>query len=169
MRNVILTGFMGSGKSTVGQCLAKRLGSRYVDLDALIVSRAGASINDIFARNGEPYFRQLETEAIRSISACKGLVVSTGGGAVISPLNRELLHAAGVVVHLTASIEEIAARLASDTERPLLREGRSPERLAALLAEREPMYADADLRIDTTGKSVEDVVAEIACFLETKG
>ncbi|AJE02905.1 shikimate kinase [Geobacter pickeringii] len=169
MRNVVLTGFMGCGKSTVGQMLAERLGCRYADLDALIVSREGASINNIFARHGESYFRQAETETIRGIVALNGLVVSTGGGAVISPLNRELLHAAGVVINLTADITTITARLESDTDRPLLREGRSAERLAALLAEREAMYADADLRIDTTGKSVEDVVAEVISFLEAKG
>lgn len=169
MRNVVLTGFMGCGKSTVGRMLAQQLGRRYADLDALIVAREGATINDIFARQGESYFRQAETEAIQSIVAENGLVVSTGGGAVISPLNRELLHDAGVVVNLTADITTIAARLEGDMERPLLQEGRSAERLAVLLAEREAMYADADLRIDTTGKSVEDVVAEIVSFLETKG
>lgn len=169
MKNLILTGFMGTGKSTVGRILARRLGFRYADLDALIVERAGLSINDIFARYGEPHFRALETGVIRDISSHEGAVVSTGGGAVISPVNRELLHTAGVVVNLYATVEEICERLREDCERPLLREGRSRERVSAMMAEREPFYADADLRIDTTGKTVEDVVAVIIKFLGTKG
>ena len=169
MKNVILTGFMGTGKSTVGQILAQRLGFRYADLDALIVERAGLPINDIFARYGEPHFRALETETIRDVISHEGVVVSTGGGAVISAVNRELLHAAGAMINLYATVEEVCDRLRDDCERPLLKEGRSRERVSAMMAEREPFYADADLRIDTTGKTVEDVVAEIVKFLGMKG
>lgn len=169
MKNVILTGFMGTGKSTVGHILARRLGLRYADLDALIVDRAGLSINDIFARYGEPHFRALETEVIRGVVSHEGAVLSTGGGAVISPVNRELLHAAGVVINLYATVDEICERLRDDCERPLLKDGRPQERVSAMMAEREPFYADADLRIDTTGKTVEDVVAEIIEFLGIVG
>lgn len=164
-RNVILTGFMGTGKSTVGILLAKRLGYCFRDLDALIVERAGISINEIFERYGEPRFRELETEAIRSLRGVSRHVVATGGGAVIAPLNRSLLREAGLVVNLTASLEVILDRLKGDRQRPLLRSNNTPEALGALMAGRENAYADADLRIDTAGKSVEDVVTEIATFV----
>lgn len=164
-RNVVLTGFMGTGKSTVGKLLARRLGYRFSDLDALIVEQAGISINEIFERYGEQRFRELETEAIRSLGGVSGRVVATGGGAVIAPRNRVLLREAGLVVNLTASLEVILCRLNGDQERPLLKSNNTPEALAALMAARENAYADADLRIDTAGKSVEDVVTEIATFV----
>jgi len=169
VRTIILTGFMGTGKSSVGRLLADRLGFRYRDLDALIVAEAGISINEIFARHGEPHFRKLETDAVRRIAGAQRCVVATGGGAVIAPENRRLLREAGVVVNLTASVDEICRRLREETDRPLLRDDRSEERVAAMMAEREQFYADAELRIDTTGKSVEDVVAEIIGYLEGIG
>lgn len=168
VRNVVLTGFMGTGKSSVGRLLAHRLGFNYCDLDALIVAGAGISINEIFARHGEPHFRSLETDAVRRIVAEDGAVISTGGGAVISPENRRLLQETGVIVNLTATVDEVCRRLREETDRPLLKDDRSEERIAAMMGEREQFYAVADLRIDTTGKSVEDVVAEIIAFLEGK-
>jgi len=160
---------MGTGKSSVGRLLAERIGFRYLDLDALIVAGEGISINEIFARHGEPHFRKLETEAVRRIAREVRCVVSTGGGAVIAPENRLLLREAGVVVNLTASVDEVCRRLREETDRPLLKDDRSEERIAAMMAEREQFYADAELRIDTTGKSVEDVVAEIIGYLEGIG
>lgn len=168
MRNVVLTGFMGTGKSSVGRLLADRLGFSYRDLDALIVAEEGISINEIFARHGEPLFRALETEVVRRMAREERCVVSTGGGAVIATENRRLLRQAGVVVNLTASVDEVCRRLREETDRPLLKDDRSGERIAAMMAEREQFYADAELRIDTTGKSVEDVVAEIIRYLEGK-
>jgi shikimate kinase len=168
VRNVVLTGFMGTGKSSVGRLLADRLGFRYCDLDALIVAEEGMSINHIFARYGEPRFRAIETEAVRRMAHVERCVVSTGGGAVIAPENRRLLREAGVVVNLTASVDEVCRRLREETDRPLLKDDRSGERIAAMMEEREQFYADAELRIDTTGKSVEDVVAEIIGYLGGK-
>lgn len=168
VRNVVLTGFMGTGKSSVGRLLADRLGFRYRDLDALIVAEEGISINEIFARHGESHFRALETEAVRRMAREDRCVLSTGGGAVISPENRGLLWESGVVVNLTASVDEVCRRLREDADRPLLKDDRSGERIAAMMAEREQFYGDAELRIDTTGKSVEDVVAEIIGYLEGK-
>jgi len=160
-KNIILTGFMGTGKSSVGKLLAERLGYRYCDLDALIVDAAGVSINEIFARHGEAHFRRIEAEMVRSIANRSGLVVATGGGAVLDPENRRLLRAAGFVVNLTAPAEEIFKRLHGENERPLLKEEKSLEKIGAMMEKREPFYADADIRIDTTGKCVEDVVEEI--------
>ncbi len=165
-KNIILTGFMGTGKSSVGRVLADRLGYRYCDLDALIVAAAGSSINEIFARHGEAHFRRIEAEMVRSIANMSGLVVATGGGAVLDPENRRQLRAAGFVVNLTAPAAEIFKRLQGENERPLLKEEKSLEKIGVMLQEREPFYADADIRIDTTGKSVEDVVAEILRAIE---
>ncbi len=160
-KNIILTGFMGTGKSSVGKLLAERLGYQYCDLDALIVAAAGFSINEIFARHGEAHFRRIEAEMVRSIANRSGLVVATGGGAVLDPENRRQLRAVGFIVNLTAPAVEILKRLQEDNDRPLLKEGKTLEQIGAMLQEREPFYADADIRIDTTGKSVENVVAEI--------
>lgn len=166
MRNIILTGFMGSGKTSVGKLLASLAGHRFVDIDALIVERENRTINDIFTQEGEAYFRKVETELLEKALRGNNLVVSTGGGAVISERNRALMKGAGIVVNLTASAEDILERLSGENERPLLREGKGLEKIRQMLNERERYYADADIRIDTTGKNVEDVVREILAIIE---
>lgn len=168
MKNVILTGFMGSGKSTVGRIVAKRLGYEFRDLDAVIMDEAGLSINDIFSRHGEAHFRSFESRAVERIAGSTGLVVATGGGAVISPTNRGLFRSSGIVINLTASMESILERLRGDSTRPLLQGHDREEKISRLLKEREACYADADIRIDTTGKKVEDVAAEIVAYLKGK-
>lgn len=169
VKNIILTGFMGTGKSSVGRLLAKRLGFRLVDLDAEIVRVAGCSINEIFAESGEEEFRRLESAQLDRLARGPRTVLSTGGGAVKNPDNRRLMHDAGAVINLTASVDAICARLVDDSARPLLRENRSPDFVARMLAEREQYYADADVRIDTSGKSVGEVVEEILVWLKRVG
>jgi shikimate kinase len=166
MKNIVLTGFMGTGKSSVGVELSERLGYRYCDLDSLISAEVGMTINQIFEKYGESHFREIESGIIERISNMENLVISSGGGAVIKAKNRELLRSAGVVVNLVASAEEIFSRLNSDTSRPLLKDNMSLEKIAMMLNVREPFYAEADIRIDTTGKKVEDVVREILLYLE---
>jgi shikimate kinase len=166
VRSIILTGFMGTGKSCVGKRLAARLGYRFVDLDEVISEGAGLTINDIFTRHGEGHFRTLEAEAVRRLPADDGLVVATGGGAVIDPESRRHLHSLGLVVNLTASAEAIVSRLQAEQDRPLLRDDKSLEKIATMLATREPYYADADLRVDTVGSSPEQVVEEILLWLK---
>ena len=161
LKNIFLTGFMGCGKTSAGRLLAARLGFPFVDLDQVIVDAAGVSIKEIFALRGEPAFRELESRALAGVAAGEGAVVSTGGGAVIAPVNRQVMRQAGAIVNLTASVEAIAARLTGDSERPLLSADASVERIGTMLGLREEYYADADLRIDTTAKTVEAVVAEI--------
>jgi shikimate kinase len=168
MRNIVLTGFMGTGKSSVGVKLAKKLGYRYCDLDSLITDEAGMTINRIFEQYGERHFRDIESSVIERISSMENLVISSGGGAVVRDKNRELLRSSGVIVNLIASAEEIFSRLCSDTSRPLLKDNMSLERIGMMLEEREPFYAEADIRIDTSGKKVEDVVREILLYLEGK-
>lgn len=162
---IILTGPMGSGKSSVGHLLAARLGYDFVDLDALLVEQAGTSINRIFAEQGEAVFRERETERLASLAGRERMVLATGGGAVIREQNRRLMRALGLVVNLTAQVPELAHRLAQADDRPLL-QGEQPleARIAGIMAEREPFYADADIRIDTTGKTLEDVAAQLLVF-----
>jgi len=164
---LILSGFMGSGKSTVGKVVAENLGWRFVDLDSEIVTAEGCSINEIFALHGEPSFRMLESEKLEQVlSADERCVVATGGGAVISAQNRALMHSRGVIVNLKVTLEQVVARLKGCCDRPLLAGEDADKRAKALMDEREQFYADADIRIDTGGKSVEDVAAEILCRLK---
>ncbi len=167
--SIILTGPMGSGKTSVGQLLAARLGYRFQDLDALIVEQAGKSINQIFAEEGEAAFRDRETALLSTLVGQHGIVLSTGGGVVIREGNLRLLHAAGLVVNLVATVDELARRLASADDRPLLQGDEALEkRIERIIAEREPFYADADIRIDTTGKTLEDVAVLILAFYAEK-
>ncbi|HEY4744118.1 MAG TPA: shikimate kinase [Desulfuromonadaceae bacterium] len=165
-RPVILTGFMGSGKSSVGKRLAKRLGCPFVDLDAVIVAEAGKSINAIFAEAGEPAFRALETACLERVLRQGRGVVATGGGVVVAEANRELMAHHGIVVNLKASLSHVLERLGDATDRPLYGGQDAAERVGALMAEREQFYGVADIRIDTDDKSVEDVAAEILRFLK---
>jgi len=161
LKNIFLTGFMGCGKTSVGRLLSKRLGYRFVDLDEVIVRQAGASVKEIFAAQGEAAFRRLESQALQRVASGSGVVVSTGGGAVILVANLAVMREAGSIVNLTASVEAIAARLKGDSERPLLEGDASVERIRNMLEAREQFYADADLRIDTTAKTVGAVAVEI--------
>ena len=164
---LILTGFMGSGKSTVGTVLAERLGYRFIDLDAEIVADAGCSINAIFASDGEQEFRTMESSQLEKVlSTCGGAVVATGGGAVISAQNRMLMRKRGVVINLKVTLQQVLARLKGCNNRPLLAGDGATERAQRLMSDREQFYADADIRIDTDGKSVEDVATEILCRLK---
>ena len=152
---------MGCGKTSVGRTLSARLRCPFVDLDQEIVHQAGVSIKEIFASEGEPAFRRLESQVLARIASAPGAVVSTGGGVVLAPENRELMRQSGAIVNLTATVEAIAKRLAGDSERPLLQGDASVERIRTMLESREEFYADADLRIDTTAKTVGAVAAEI--------
>ena len=166
-RSLILTGFMGSGKSSVGKIVAEQLGRQFVDLDAEIVTVSGCSINEIFARDGEQEFRTLESSRLEQIlSAGEGSVIATGGGAVIAVQNRMLMRSRGVIINLKVTLDQVLARLKGCSDRPLLAGEDAAKRATALMNEREQFYADADIRIDTDGKSVEDVAAEILCRLK---
>ncbi len=158
MNNIILCGFMGSGKTTVGKRLATLTGRVFVDMDAEIEQRAGKSISEIFARDGEPAFRQLEQEVCLDLARRSGLVIATGGGALLSPANREALAASGIIVLLQISPETVMDRLERDTTRPLLAGENKEDRIRQLLAQRLPVYqAAAHLVVD--GEQAPDAVA----------
>ncbi len=169
MTIVVITGFMGTGKSTVGRSLADRLGVPFVDTDALIERDEGRPVSEIFANSGEVYFRSAEKRAITSALGFKGAVVATGGGAIVDADNRALLKAAAPIVCLTARPEVIArrARAEGDT-RPLLSGNDSVDRIRGLLAERADAYGHADLQVDTSDREIDELVDELASFLRTQ-
>jgi len=157
---------MGSGKSTVGRALARRLGAAHVDTDDLVTNAAGAPIDEIFGRDGEVGFRTLETAALTEALASPG-VVSTGGGIVVTPANRALLRDVAVfVVWLDGSIDALTTRVGSGRGRPLLH-GDVRAALREKIAERNPGYLEvADLRVDTTAMRHVDCVDAIVAAME---
>jgi shikimate kinase len=161
--NIILIGFMGSGKSSIGRMVAKRMGFQFVDTDRLIEERAGKSIPETFAEQGEEAFRDLETAAIESLVHFKRCVISTGGGAVLREKNRALLRELGFVVLLTASAEVLWERVSRNTRRPLLQTENPRETLSQMLAARREVYeAAAEFVLDTShfshGRSAQEVI-----------
>ena len=161
--NLILIGFMGTGKTSLGKLLANRLGRGFVDLDQKIERDAGMTIPKIFELHGEKYFRELEKKAVREVSERKNLVIATGGGTVKDSENVRLLKNSGVIICLTTEPEEIFRRTERRGERPVL-DGGGEERLETikkLLAEREIFYSQADYTIDTTDWSPLQIMNDI--------
>lgn len=162
MRNLILVGPMGAGKSTIGRLLAKELHLPFKDSDKEIELRTGANIPWIFDKEGEPGFRDRETAMIVELCHENGIVLATGGGAVMRPENRLALRNGGRVVYLHASIEQQVARTARDRNRPLLRNANPEKILRDLLAIRDPLYREiADLVIETDERPPRMVVLNI--------
>ena len=159
--SIVLIGFMGAGKSTVGRLLAERLGFSFVDTDRLVQDRAGRTIAEIWRTDGEDAFRDREHDVIAEVAVKEGHVIATGGGAPCSARNADLLRHAGAVVHLDASIEIVRARTGRGRHRPLVAE-RTDAELEALLDERRSVYASiADITIDVTEGPPERVVDRI--------
>ena len=165
--SVILTGFMGTGKSTTGKKLAERLGRRFIDTDTLIEEEAGMTISTIFTERGESYFRMLERAAIARVCEEQEIVVATGGGVLVNEENTRRLKESGTIICLTATPEVILSRVQSNDDRPLLH-GDSPlEKIRALLTARADVYAKADLTIDTSARGVDEVVDAVCGQLKT--
>ena len=160
--NIILCGFMGSGKSTIGRLLAEKLGRKFIDLDDYIVEKRGMSINDIFKKYGEENFRKSETQAAKNISKLENYVVSLGGGTVINPKNAEILKTGGKKILLNISPETVYERIKHDTSRPLLQTDDKIGAITNLLNSRLPFYnAAADFTITVDGKEKHEVMEEI--------
>lgn len=168
---VALIGMPGSGKTTVGRQLARRLGFDFMDSDKVIEERMGCSIRDFFSREGEEAFRTIEEATLDELTARDDrTVVSTGGGAVARPLTRERLRRRVRVVYLHASPEDIYRRLRHDTTRPLLQTADPLERLRSLYAERDPLYREtAHFVIETGRPSVATLVNMVVMQLELGG
>ena len=162
-KNLVLIGFMGTGKTEVGRLLADSLTRRMVDTDRLISEREGMAIREIFAARGEGYFRAVEKQVIAELSAQKGLVLSTGGGVILDADNVATLCSSGFVVWLDANVETLAQRLQGDRTRPLLAEND----IAELYGKREELYRQAShLRVDTAEKTPLTVAREILGLLQ---
>ena len=160
--NIVLVGFMGSGKSTVGRMLARQLRFRFLDTDKLVEERAGMTIAEIFARHGEAHFRECETSALESLRGARQHILATGGGIVTVPENIPLLRSLGLVVLLKADPEEIYRRVSRNSERPLLQVEDPRKRVLDLMAERLPLYESAAyFQVDSTRLRHEDVTAKI--------
>ena len=157
-----LVGPMGAGKSTIGRQLARALGLEFIDSDREIEIRTGVDIPLIFELEGETGFRRREHQVIELLTARKGIVLATGGGAVLDPENRKCLAARGKVIYLQTSVEQQLQRTAHDRSRPLLQTENPRQTLEALMATRDPLYREiADWVIETDGCRVRDVVQEI--------
>ena len=161
MPNIILVGVMGTGKTTVGRMISRRLGMTYVDTDTVVEQTTGHCITDLFAQHGESYFRELESEAVLKGSDLDGHVISTGGGVVLRTKNLKILKRNGVVFCLTATSEEIWKRVKNGTHRPLINAPNPVEKIRDMLREREANYALADHMICTDNSSIERVTMEV--------
>jgi 3-dehydroquinate synthase len=164
-RNIILGGFMATGKSSVGRRLAIVLGYDFLDLDTLIAAEAGMPISQIFTTQGEAGFRSLESRMAARIAGRTGCVVATGGGTIVNPRNLETLKRSGVVVALTADPDTILTRIGPTEDRPMLWGGDKRERIRTLLEQRADAYAQADLIVDASAHTIDHVVNHILDFL----
>jgi shikimate kinase len=167
LRPLILVGPMGAGKTTIGKQLSSVLRRDFIDSDHEIVRRTGANIPLIFEIEGEDGFRRRETSVIEDLTLRQGIVIATGGGAVIRPENRQLMRERGTVIYLRASIDQLMQRTRGDKNRPLLQTADPRARLLELLTAREPLYKEvANIILYTDERSVRSVVREIITRLE---
>jgi shikimate kinase len=167
--NVYLIGPMGSGKTAVGRRLAFLLGKTFVDSDAEIEKRTGVDVRFIFEKEGESRFREREREVIADLTALSDMVLATGGGVVLHPANRERLAATGTVIYLETNLDTLVRRTKSAKTRPLLLNDDPRAVLERLMTTRQPLYEEiADLRVDTTGRQVRAVAADIQQRLKAR-
>lgn len=166
-KNIILIGFMGAGKTTMGIAFADRMDMTFVDTDQLIEKEQKRSISSIFETDGEAAFRKMETDTLKQLLQEENQVISAGGGLPILSENQQLLKKIGTTVYLKADKSTLADRLKGDTTRPLLREGNLEDRIETLMNQREHVYeAVADLVIITDGRNADEILAELEkhCF-----
>lgn len=164
MKNIVLVGFMGTGKSSAGRIVAERLGMKFIDMDDEIVRREGCSIPDIFRDRGEPAFRALERALVQELAGQEGYVVSTGGGIVLNPDNIRDFSATGLVICLTAQPETVLKRVEHDTNRPLLAGGDKLQKITELQAKRQPLYDAIPHKIPTEGHRPADTADAVVAM-----
>lgn len=165
-KNIVLIGFMGTGKTSVGKIIAKKLNRQAIDVDAYIEQKQGRKIADIFENEGEAAFRQAEKAAVEEISKMENVVITTGGGVVLDKGNIENLKKQGWIVALTATPETIFRRVRNSKHRPLLKSHNMFLEIKRLLAERKPFYAVADYTFETDRKTAGQVAESIIVKLE---
>lgn len=159
---------MGVGKSAVGRNLARRLHRRFVDLDRLIEKAEGRKVREIFAQQGEAYFRELEKQTLNQVLSQPDQVIATGGGIVMDEENLSLLRQKSLLVGLTASTDVLLSRVGKSSKRPLLKGAGVRGRIEELLQQRQSRYAHADVTIDTSGLTIDQVVEKIVHTLESR-
>lgn len=165
-KNIVLTGFMGSGKSSVGVKLAERLHRKFVDMDREIEKICGMTVSELFRRYGEQRFRSEEKLMARKLAEQSGLVIATGGGVVLGEGNLEALRENGVIINLEAKPENIYQRVnRKKGTRPLLKKDLTVEDIVAMIESRQTLYQQAELIIDTSDKNINEVVDEIMAYL----
>lgn len=161
-KNIVLVGMMGSGKTTVANLLKEKLkGFELVDIDSVITTLEGRSINEIFDKDGETYFREIEKNIIKEFSSMPNQIISTGGGACKDKINLFNLKKNSIIFYLSASVEELYNRVKDDSSRPLLKTDNPKTVIENLLKERETNYKLADFEIETINKSFDTIVEEI--------
>lgn len=161
MKNIVLVGFMGTGKTVVGKYIAGALRMQLINTDHLIEEKEGTAINEVFSKSGEPYFRGVEREVIKEVSKKENIIIDAGGGAVINEDNVRDLKKNGIIFCLNAAPEEILRRTKKYTYRPLLNVDDPLAEIKRLKEERKGYYKRADYRIETSGKSVAEVSDQI--------
>ncbi len=165
--NVILVGFMGAGKSSVGRILARRLGRCFVETDEMITASEGRPIPEIFAEKGEAHFRALEDRVVRLLALKQGDVIATGGGLPCDEGRLEALRATGTIVWLAGDFAALYERALRGGDRPML-QGKTREQIEALYEGRRPFYSRADLSVETTGLNPDQVAARVAAALAAR-
>jgi len=166
-QNIILVGPMGSGKTTIGRQLAKQLHRDFFDSDHEIENKTGANIPLIFELEGEEGFRKRESAMLDFLTLKNDIVLATGGGAVLSAENREMLHERGRVIYLSATLEQLWERTRLDKNRPLLQTENPQDKIASLLEQRDPLYRElADIIIDTGTGNVKATIKQIITMLD---
>ncbi len=166
-RNLVITGFMGTGKSAVGRTVAARLQREFVDTDQLIETRTGRSIPDVFAQEGEAHFRDLEAQVCRELSASRGMVIATGGWTLGSPDNRSTMEVGGLIVCLLADAPTLIQRVGSTQGRPMLKDAAWQSRLRNLLGSRQRAYLSIPLQVNTACLSVDEVADRVVALWES--
>lgn len=159
--NIVITGFMGTGKTTVGRRVAELLKLPFFDVDDSIKRQTGHTIADLFRLKGESAFRALESATVQELSMQDKAVIATGGGSLMNPQNREFLEKRGILVCLTARSGTLLERLKDDLTRPLLAGETMPERVDRLMQERQAVYAMCPIQIATDGKTINQVAEEV--------
>lgn len=169
MKNIVLIGFMGTGKTSTGKLLASRIGYSFIDTDCKIEQVNQMTINEMFEQHGESYFRQKEQEMIKTVAAYRQVVISTGGGVVLNPENMRMLKEEGIVISLNASLDVILERTGRRHNRPLLEMEDRKAAVIELLESRLPLYAQANLMLDTSEFSPMQIVDQIVEYLKKEG
>ena len=165
-KNIYLIGLMGSGKTTLGKILSKKLDKQFYDSDQVIEEKLGVNVPMIFEYEGEAGFREREKAILKELVSKKNIVLATGGGIILSKSNRDLLSKNGIVIYLKSNQKDLIKRMKNDKTRPLLKNGNIEEIIEELCKEREPLYEEiADFEIMTKNKRIHEVVNEIITII----